>query len=390
MELFINELRLQSHINPNLFNQIINLHLVENVLTFEPDFYIRLLMDNLRWVCDNKQFSFVLTNSSTSPNFFKDVQVYLKAFSTKLKNKKAKAKMPFEPVIPKKRLKSKKKQEEDKEQFTIKKSEPPRMLDEFWEEIALVFQSTLLKMSLNFRKQQINLGKTMYECAYYMSKGGKFDSKHLNGNSVLGSLGYYIVMENCLSYLETRTSFRNYNLSETVYYFPLFINVHKFKKNHFSLSLKNLPDMMHMYFYNKDLRGQMELRKLGEYHRLKYYYLGLQEFFVQYYQALSMVVRYLFANQLLPLPEGLSQFERTYNARSKYFNRTFLLKMPSFEEQMASIDEAKKFREGRLTRSRFSGNVQRGEDACEGCHRRARVSHPRWAFAFARLVARFG
>lgn len=346
---FVDELSRQSRASPNLLNQLVNLHLVTSVTKFEPDFYVRLLVDNLRFFSDKNQFLFVLINTSKSADFSNISELYLKKFSTKKPKKGSRPVEMWSKMLPKKYNKSQKKSMENASKYEIKLPEKLKPLDEFFSKAATVFETLLFKLSLNYRKQQIHLGKYMQEMAYIMSEGSRLDRDHFERDSVLGSIGYYFLIEGTLKYVETRTTGRSYSPFELVYFAPLLGHIHKEKKNFVSLFIKRLPQMYRVFFYKNEGLGHLEFKKLPEHVRGYFYYLGLQEFFTNYYAALTLIVRYLFVNDLLAVPGGTDQLRKTFNARSKYFNRAFFFKMNSFEDEMKAISEVKQYEGGRAT-----------------------------------------
>ena len=142
-------------------------------------------------------------------------------------------------VIAKKNLKSRRKDKENHADYIIDNPEKPRLLDEFFQGIATIFENILIRMSLNYRHQQPVLAEALRECAYYMSRGGRRDKEHFSGASVVGSMGYYLTIESALYFLATRTSDSSYGLQEMIYFFPLLQEVHRSKMNYHQIIIGN-------------------------------------------------------------------------------------------------------------------------------------------------------
>lgn len=348
MPVFVDELCRQSRFSPNLLNQLVNLHLITTVTTCEPDFYVRLLVENCRYFSEKSQFVFILVNSTKSKHFSKISEIYLKKFSTKRAKKGTKPVEMWSKVLPKKSNKSRRMTTDNAEEHALDYPDEPKLLDDFFSKAATVFETLLFKMSLNYRKQQIHLGKFMREKAYIMSEGSKLDHENFQKDSVLGVIGYYMLIEGTLKYVLSRTRDRSFSPFEMVYYSPLLGQAHKEKKNFVSLFVKRLPHVYQVYFYKNEGLGHLEFKKLDENLRIFFYYLGLQRFYTHYYEALTLIVRYLFVNDLLHVPGGTEQLRRTFKARTKYFDRGFFFKMNSFEEEMKIVSEAKEYKGGGL------------------------------------------
>ena len=51
---------------------------------------------------------------------------------------------------------------------------------------------------------------------------------------------------------------------------------------------------------------------------------------------------------MISFPGGIEQFKLNYAARSKYFNRAYVFKFNSIEDELKLYEEAKKFKGGKI------------------------------------------
>jgi hypothetical protein len=272
----------------------------------------------------------------------------LKEFSIKLKKNKKKSAKIWDSVLPKKRLKCSKKSKDNASEFEITYPEEPKLFDEYFANLGSIFESFLIKLSLNYREQQKHLGNSMQEFAYYMSKGNRLDKEHFDNNWILSTIGFYCLIESTLKFVESRTIPLNCNPYEFVYYFPLIKRIHKQRKNYFGIYINALPHNLKVFFFKQDMVGQLQFKKLHESHRIHFYYLGLQNFYVDYYKAMSILARYLFVNDLLG-SIGVDNFKRNYKARSKAYNKGFLFRFKEFDKELEKINKFKEYQGGKIT-----------------------------------------
>ena len=345
LPLYFEEITFQSRNKTDFLNQTIILNLITEIQNYEPDFYIRTLVNHFRSTCNKPQYKTILTNSSHSDDYMKDVNGMLD------KMKKKKANYIALNLIAKSRYKMVSKYKKHLKKFTITNKDNEdnfiHKFDEFFVTMGTHLENLLLKSSLDFRKSTIFLGKSMAETAYMMSEGGKLDKMHFENESVLNTIGYLCLTEISIIYLENRISGTHFSIEECPYLFETMKNLHSAKKTNCSIMLKNVPSHIMNAIYSLDSSVSIALKKRSEYERIMMYYVIIQQFYSEYYEAVEVIFKIMYATKVLKVCYDEEIYQKKYLKRAKIFNKGFLFRFRSYDEFLEEVKYYSQFSDGK-------------------------------------------